>query len=98
MTEASDAQAAIDRHARTSEPDLNRIQPGWQVKDRTGRLLGEVIERDDASVLVARGQPAEDSVRVPMRLVDREDPDGRTAVLTVLAGELRQLATDDGET
>jgi hypothetical protein len=96
MTEASDARAAVDQHARTTEPDRNQVQPGWRVFDRIGRLLGEVSDRDDASVVVAGGPVDRRGTRVPLKIIAEEDPDEMTAELTVAASELG-YPTADGE-
>jgi hypothetical protein len=97
MTDASDPEEAVDRHKRTSEPDLNRVQPGWGIFDRLGRRMGEVVERDDTSVVVARDPGSGDGTRLPMKLLADEHPEGRWATLTVSAGELERLHEPAGD-
>jgi hypothetical protein len=96
-TEASDARTAVDRHPRTTEPDLTRVQAGWRVYDRIGHRLGEVIDRDDASVVVSRGPAGGDDTRVPIKLIAYEDPAERTAVITTTAGEPEHPDADGRE-
>ena len=91
MTEASDPGQAVGGDERTSEPDLNRVQPGWRVEDRSGALIGVVTERDDVSFVVARGSDVDEGMRIPIRLIADEDPDRRQVTLDVAADELDRL-------
>jgi hypothetical protein len=69
---------------------MNQVQPGWDVYDRNGQRLGEVIERDDASVVVAR-HAAFEGTRLPMKLIADEHPDIRRAELSVTAADVTSL-------
>jgi hypothetical protein len=91
MTDASDPRQALDHHPRTSEPGIRAVQLGWRVYDRSGRLLGEVIERDDDSVLVSPIPTDGRGTRFPVDLVIDEVPSGRWATLSVSAHELDRL-------
>lgn len=93
MSEASDPEQAIDRHERTTEPGLNKVQRGWDIYDRLGRRLGKVVERDDASVVVEPGPEAEGGTRLPLKLIADEHPDGRWATLSVAAGDIDGITT-----
>jgi hypothetical protein len=88
MTDAADPGQAVERHQRTSEPDGYRVQRGWQVFDRTGQRVGRVIERDDASVVVAPGAAGTEGRRIAIRLIADEEPGGRWATLSIRARDL----------
>lgn len=87
----SDTEHATLSHERTSEPDMHRIQGGWQVHDRSGSRLGDVVERDDESFVVALAARAGAGVRLPMRLIAEEDFDERRARLTIGTDELDRM-------
>lgn len=97
MTDAADPQQAVVRHERTSEPDLNKVQRGWQIYDRAGERIGVVVERDDASVVIADDPSAGGGERLPIRLIADEQPDERRATLSITASDARRTMEHERE-
>jgi hypothetical protein len=87
----SDTEHAMLSHERTSEPDMRSLQRGWQVHDRSGSRLGDIVERDDESFVVALEARAGAGIRLPMRLIAGEDPDTRRVSLATGLDELDRM-------
>jgi hypothetical protein len=89
-----------DTHARdsvirdlTAQPHPHLVQAGWHVHDHAGDLIGEVIERDVDSVLVAVADGGGRRVRIPTQLIAEEEESARRATLAVEADDLESLRT-----
>lgn len=73
-----------------SEPPIHHVQAGWLVYDRVGRRVGQVIKRENGSVLIARDVALGAEARVRIELIADENTDGRWVTLSVAARDLDQ--------
>ena len=78
---------------QAGEPDIRIVQVGWQVNDKTGRHLGEVISRDGTSILVELEDGGGERVTIPTRLIAEEDESMMLVILAVDSSELEAVSS-----
>ena len=75
----------------TADPQPRLIQAGWQVYDRAGVLIGDVIDRgiDDIRVAVAAREGYR--ARISTSIIVEEDERAKRATLAVEGADLESL-------
>ncbi len=75
----------------TADPQPRLVQAGWQVRDRAGVLIGDVIDRGIDDILVAVAAREGYRARISTSLIAEEDERAKRVTLAVDGAELESL-------